>query len=114
MNNIQSRRQFFKKVVVAIIFLSCVIVVRVLADTKVNDSISNSTLTKDSTIELSTDTCDVCNGKGYIYVKCPYCGGSGNAVHVSKWRMQHDIDYWVCEHCRGLKKIRKPCPKCKK
>lgn len=63
-------------------------------------------------MELSSSHCVYCNDKGYITKSCPACFGSGNATSISKYRMQHDIDYWVCEVCRGMKTVRVKCKYC--
>ena len=51
----------------------------------------------------TNDTCDMCQGKGVMFVPCGYCGGTRNATYISEWRMKNDIDYWGCVHCRGRK-----------
>ena len=83
------------------------------ANKKNNSVIYEQIAQQDSIPSPASDSCDMCHGKGVIFVKCRYCGGTGNATYISEWRRKNDIDYWVCEHCRGMKGYYQKCPKCK-
>ena len=79
-----------------------------------NSKNSSQIVLHDSIASPVNDTCDMCYGKGVIFVPCKYCAGTGNATYISEWRRKHDVDYWVCEHCRGRKGFYQKCPKCNK